>query len=345
MTRALGVFVVLLAFVATAAADKTTSDKDKAPAKQPAKTKQESKADKKKAPAAEEQPAGEEDAADGSDAPPTPEEIEASLPPHIKGPKLVDLGHNIEFDLPAGMILLERDEARKALEKSGDDAESIIAMVYTLDSSWTLYIDYDDVGYVSDSDANELDANALVQSFQEGTTAQNAKRRTLGVPELFLDGWSEKPQYEPLKHHLVWGLKAHSTEGPAINFFTRILGRNGYMSVNLVDGPDTIEKSKTETAALLTALRYRAGSTYADHKEGDRDSGLGLKALVLGGVGLAVAKKTGILVGLILVLKKGFIFIFAGIAGFFRWITGRSKKGSDDLPPSDPPPSDPPPVG
>ncbi|HEU4615539.1 MAG TPA: DUF2167 domain-containing protein, partial [Kofleriaceae bacterium] len=162
-----------------------------------------------------------EQAAEGADPELTPEEVEASLPPHINGPKLVDLGHDIQIDLPAGMLLLERDEARKMLEKGGDDTQNVLGVVGQLDANWLVVIEYDDVGYVSDTDADKLDSNELLRSYEEGTKQQNARRKTLGVPELFLDGWSELPAYKRLQHHLVWGLKAHSTEGPVINFFTR----------------------------------------------------------------------------------------------------------------------------
>ena len=332
MTRALGVFVVLLVMATPAAAEKA--------AKKPAATKQ-----AEPAPPAEDAPlAG--SGAEGSDAdkPLSPEEIEATLPPHINGPKLVDLGHDIEIDLPAGMLLLERAEARKMLEKGGDYTENVLAVVGKLDANWLVVIEYDDVGYVNDSDADQLNAKELFQQYQDGTKEQNARRKTLGVAELFLDGWSEMPAYQRPIHQLVWGLKAHSTEGPVINFFTRILGRNGYLSVNLIDSPDAIEKSKVEAGGALTGLRFKHGARYEDHSNGDKDSGLGLKALVLGGAGIAVAKaaKAGILIKLLLVFKKGFILVFAAIGGFFKWLFGRKKQ--DAVPPSDPPPSEPPPT-
>jgi uncharacterized membrane protein len=91
MTRRLGVLVALLALAATASADKA---KPKAPAAK-------AKAGDKAPPPPADQTAPDGSAADGSaDADPL-----ASVA-HINGPKLVDLGHNNEIDLPAGMILL-----------------------------------------------------------------------------------------------------------------------------------------------------------------------------------------------------------------------------------------------
>jgi len=190
-------------------------------------------------------------------------------------------------------------------------------------------IDASDDGYVSDDDADELDADSMLEAFKQGTIEQNKKRAAIGVPELVIDDWSERPHYEPAKHHLVWGLNAHDSESKVVNFFTRFLGRYGFLSVNLVDDPATLEASKTQALSVLTALRFDAGSRYEDHVSSDRDSGIGLKALVLGGAGVAVAKKTGILVAIFVAFKKGFVVVLAALGGFLRWLFRRKKAAPD----------------
>ena len=367
MKRALGVIVVLLVASATATAEEPTAEKpaepankadaEKADAKKPDAKKPDAKksdgkkgaakkADaKKKAPPVEEEPA-EDPSAEEADAnmPLSREELEQSLPAHINGPKTVDVGSNIEVDVPEGMYLLERAEARRILEEGGDSGENVLAAIGSYTGNWGVIVEFADIGYVSDKDANELDPADLFRQFQDGNVQQNARRRAKGIPDLILDGWSEMPKYDVLKHHLVWGLKAHSTDGPVINFFTRILGREGFLSVNLIDDPTTIEQSKADTQGLLSAIRFKTTYRYEDHKEGDKDSGIGLKALVLGGgaIGIAKAAKAGLLIKLLLVFKKGFIFIIAGIAGFFKWIFGRKKSSDDFVPPSDDSSGDPP---
>ena len=338
MKRALGAFAVVMALLSTATAQETEPAADK-PAEKKAAKKPAKKAESKKKvePPVEEAPVEEE-----ADRPLTPEELEAAMPPHIKGPKLVDLGQNIEIDVPEGMILLEKAQAQKWLREGGDDAQYVLAIVGKLDADWIVVVEFADVGYVEDKDADQLDANELFRQFEEGTRQQNIKRKAMGVPELFLDGWSEMPTYQKVSNKLVWGLKGHSTEGPVINFFTRFLGRHGYLSLNLIDTPDKIEQSKLDSAAVLTAIRFRPGATYADYREGDKHSGLGLRALVLGGTGVAVMKaaKAGFLVKFLLIFKKGFIFIILGLVGLGKWLLGR-KKQNDYVPPQDPP-NDPP---
>jgi len=266
--------------------------------------------------------------------------------PHVVGPKQVELGHQAQIDLPAEMVLFERAAAQELLRKGGNDTDGVLAAIVPLSdtSHWLVVIEADDVGYVSDSDANDLDASDMLDQFKRGTIEQNKKRVAMGVPELFLDGWSEPPRYERATRHLVWGLNGHASDGKVVNFFTRFLGRNGYVSVDLIDDPSTIEASKVQALSVLNALHFKPGARYEDHVGSDKDSGLGLKALVLGGAGVVIAKKTGILVALLLGLKKLFIVVAAAIGGFFKWLFGRKKQEPDPnlassdtpLPPSDP---------
>ena len=258
--------------------------------------------------------------------------------PHVKGPKLVSLHAEIEIDLPAGAILLEQAQAQELVRQNAGDAEGVIGALLNPDKNWLVLIEYASIGHVSDSDAADLDAAEMLVSYKKGTLEQNKKRVALGVPELFVDSWSEPPRYERALRHLVWGLNAHTNEGPVINFFTRILGRGGFISVNLIDDPAAIEASKVETAPLRNAIRFKAGYRYEDYREGDKSSGIGLKALVLGG-GAVAAKKAGILAGLLVVFKKAFVFIAVGIGAAFRWLFGRKKKDAE-APAETPPPDE-----
>lgn len=248
--------------------------------------------------------------------------------PHIAGPQRVDLGDGIGIDLPAGVVLYEKAQARAMLEAWGSHTEGVLGLVTRPDREWFVVIQYEPIGYVTDTDADELDPDELLESYRVGTTQQNVRRRARGISELFIDGWSEPPRYERAKHQLVWGISGHSVEGPVINFFTRVLGRGGYLSLDLIDHPSAIAQSKLEAAPILDATRFQPGSRYEDYREGDKSSGMGLRMLVLGGAGVAVAKaaKTGILVTLLLVLKKGFVVIGLAIAGMFKWLFGRKSR-------------------
>jgi uncharacterized membrane-anchored protein len=319
MTRRLGVVLALCALAGVATADQAKPKKG-APA-----------AKKEAAPPPADDPAPPAD--DGSAA------ADEQMPPHIEGPKLVDIGNNTEVDLPAGLILLERVEAAKIIEQNGGSSLGLEASVYSPDGDWWVRIDYEDAGYVSDSDASELDPNDIFKSFQDGTVEQNTRRRGLGLPEMFLDGWTVMPKYDKALHHLSWGLKGHSERGVSVNEFTRVLGRNGYLSVNLISSADKIDAARAAATPLLTGIRFKSGFAYDDHKSGDKSSGMGLKALVLGGAAVGAFKlaKAGVFVKLFAFLGKGLIVVFAGIAAFFKKIFGGRAKTPTDLPPDGPP--------
>jgi uncharacterized protein DUF2167 len=98
--------------------------------------------------------------------------------PHLVGPRRVELGHSAQIDLPAGMVLFEQAQAEELLRKGGNEGRGVLAMIVPHDgvSTWWLVIEASDVGYVSDDDANELDADALLDQYKRGTIEQNKKR-------------------------------------------------------------------------------------------------------------------------------------------------------------------------
>src|SRR5579859_3409152 len=117
-------------------------------------------------------------------------------PPHLVGPKHVELGNNTSADPPAGMWMFERAVAQDLLRKADEPAENVAAIVFNPEGSWHVQIEYADSGYIEDSDADKLDADELLDSYRQGTEEQNKIRKSHGTAELFIDGWSEKPRYE-----------------------------------------------------------------------------------------------------------------------------------------------------
>ena len=102
--------------------------------------------------------------------------LEEQLPAHIVGPKLVDLGHGAEIDLPAGMILFERTVAQDLMRKGGNDVEGTVAVILPPDpekTHWLVVIEADDNGYVNDSDSDDLDPDSMMKDFVAGTEEQN----------------------------------------------------------------------------------------------------------------------------------------------------------------------------
>ena len=250
---------------------------------------------------------------------------------HEKGPKVVDLGDGLEIAIPAGFILLDPSVLTPDFIKEGADVTGYKGSLFSLaDDSWCIDVQFHDKGYVSDKDAADLHAQELFDSYVQGTNVMNAKRRQNGIIELFIDSWQTEPRYEASKHHLVWGLNAHSTDGKIVNLVTNLLGRRGLVEILLVTNADKIAEQQVLAQPAMDGVRFTAGSTYEDYDSStDKSSGLGLRALVLGGVGVAVAKKTGLLLVILLAMKKGAFVVLAPIALLFKKIFGGKKSAND----------------
>jgi uncharacterized membrane-anchored protein len=281
---------------------------------------------------------------------PAPEEKPRFHP--IAGPKSIDLGHQLALELPATMLFLEKVEAKKMMEEMGNVVgAALLGVVGQEGKSWIVTLNYFEDGYVKDDDAADFKPKELLDDLREGNEQANEVRKQRGFKPLFLDGWTEAPRYQRGPHHLVWGLKVHDDDGESINFYTRVLGRHGYVAINLIDAPDRIEASKKDALAVLQATSFRKGSRYEDFdKKSDKVAEYGLAALVAGGAGAAALKlaKVGLLakfggkiIALLIAFKKALVLFFvaigAGIKRLFARLTGKRETVASAPPPEPPP--------
>ena len=126
---------------------------------------------------------------------------------------------------------------------------------------WFIVFTYDDSGHVADNEKGELDAAAILQTLRQGNDAANQQRRQRGWAPLELAGWQVEPAYEDATHHLVWALRVRSEGGESINYNTRILGRTGVMSANLVVDPKDFQApSPPENSSWPTTSTRPAAS-------------------------------------------------------------------------------------
>ncbi|HXU71692.1 MAG TPA: DUF2167 domain-containing protein [Polyangia bacterium] len=245
------------------------------------------------------------------------------------GPKQIDLGHDVQLALPAGDAFLGMPEADRLLQKQGSfNNQGTLGVVVSADEKqgWEIVIDYDAAGYIKDNE--KIDAPALLKSFREGTEEQNKQRAAHGFPALSIGDWTEMPRYDGATHRLIWALPASSTRGTTINYNTRVLGRRGYVSLDLLSSPEGIDAEKPNAAALLAATTFKNGARYEDfNSKTDKVAEYGLMGLILGGAGIAAVAKGGVLAGLLKVLVAGGKFIAAGVialfAGLKRFFTGK----------------------
>jgi uncharacterized membrane-anchored protein len=275
------------------------------------------------APAAPADPAGA--------ATPAPAEVHYNWEP---GPKKISLGHDLELDLPADQVYLNADDAKKLLEKEGNiEGEGFLGMVVGKDpeASYWISLRFDDEGYIKDDE--KIDADAILKSLREGQEEGNKERKDHGFPPLFIDGWSEAPHYDKVEHKLVWAIDVHSDRGKSVNFNTRVLGRKGFASVNLITSPDKLPQYKPAGQETLAATKFTNGSRYADfNSKTDKVATYGLVGLIGAGAG-AVLLKGGLFAKLLVLLAKGAKLIALAFVGLWAWLK-KTFTGKDSAPQS-----------
>jgi uncharacterized membrane-anchored protein len=191
------------------------------------------------------------------------------------------------------------------------------------DADYFITVRYDEEGYIKDDEA--LDGDAILKAIRDGEDEYNAERKKHGFAGIHAEGWQEKPHYDQAKHQVIWGLALrtldadkqgnqndHGDPDSSVNYNTRVLGRKGYVSVNLVTDVAHLAAYKPAAAAILAGTGFVDGLRYEDFDaKSDKVAEYGLTGLVLGGVGLGVAK----LVKIGLLAKFGKVLLAALFAG------------------------------
>lgn len=231
----------------------------------------------------------------------------------IKGPAEIKLRDQAVLKLPAGYVWVPEPAAgqfMKAVGNHPDEREMGLVFPESDDQNWVAVARYEEAGYIKDDDAKNWNVDDLFKSLKEGTEAANEERRKEGYSELEILGWVEKPTYTADTHRLVWSMSARtkgapSEDGSSINYNTYALGREGYITLNLITDMRTIAQDKVHAQTLLGALAFNEGKRYADFNAStDKVAEYGLAALV-GGL---AAKKLGLFA-----LAAGFFAKFAKI--------------------------------
>ncbi|MFB9328568.1 DUF2167 domain-containing protein [Paenibacillus aurantiacus] len=243
----------------------------------------------------------------------------------------IDMGDNLaELKLGAGYAFLNGTDTQAYEEMSGGVATgNEIGFVVPTDQTqgWAMYFEYEATGHIADDEKDDIDAAELLKSYKKGTEARNEELDP--AYHMFVDGWDVEPFYDENLHHLAWSLLAHDAQdNKLINYNVRILTREGVISAILVSDPEHLSADRqTAEKDVLAAFGLKDSSRYEAYDPStDKKAEFGLTGLILGGAGLVVAKKVGLLAAILLFAKKGWIIIVAAFAAIWRFIRGRSQK-------------------
>lgn len=265
------------------------------------------------------------------------QEIEAAMKAAYaaaqEGPADVKLGDQAVVHLPESMFFVPRIQADRLMAAYGNGKDpSLLGVVMPKsdDDDWVITVNFDKAGYIKDDDAKNWNVSELLDSLRDGTEESNVERKKRGFPELVMDGWVEAPKYDSNTQRLVWSVAVKhkgesANDNPTVNYNTYALGRDGYITLDLITQKNLVPKDKTAVLTLLDNLKYVEGKRYADFNSStDKVAEYGLAALVAG----VAAKKLGLFAVIAAFLAKfAKVGILAAAAlGGGLWKRFRGKK-------------------
>ena len=286
---------------------------------------------------------------------PTEEEIRAAIAAEreafektiTRRSGVVDIaaGH-ARLTVPAGYYYLDKADTKRVLEGAWgnppDNApegmlfpEQFSAMDF---ESWGVVFTYEESGYVPDADAASINYDDLMRDMKAGQKEENYERVRQNYPTIELVGWAAPPRYDAKTHKLYWAkdLKFGADDLHTLNYDMRVLGRKGVLQMKFVAAMEALEKIEQASPTVLASAEFKPGFRYEEFDpKTDAKSDYTLAGLIAGGAGLAVAQKTGLLAGALILMKKLWYIIAIGalaLFGFVRRLIGGEGKRAKESP-------------
>jgi uncharacterized membrane-anchored protein len=234
---------------------------------------------------------------------------------------------NAQLNLKPGYKFLAHEDARRVLEDfwGNPPDESVLGLIIpdnaalSEDHSWAVVVSYNDEGYVSDEDANEINYDDLLKQMQEEALASNEALKEAGYSTSKLIGWAQAPRYDAATKRLFWAkeIAFEGEEGHTLNYDIRVLGRQGYLSLEAIADIGDLKRVNEGMKDILPMAQFNPGNTYADYNSStDKVATYGIGALVAGGV----AAKTGLLAKIGAMLLAGKKIIAVAVIALFGFI-------------------------
>lgn len=253
------------------------------------------------------------------------------------GPNKAQIGAQAEIQVPEGFRFTGQKGTINILEGTGNfpSGDELGLLINDAEDYWVLF-EFDEIGYVKDDDKDELDADKMLKSMQEGNKQANKMRESQGIPTFEIAGWQTPPHYDEASNNLEWGIRLASDRGESINYNTRLLGRKGVMEVTLICDNEQMTTIMPAFRSLLDGYDYISGEKYAEYQEGDKIAKYGLAALVLGGAAVGAAK-LGLFAYIALFFKKAgkaIILVIVAIGAFFKKVVSSifgGRKRNDEV--------------
>jgi len=190
--------------------------------------------------------------------------------------------------------------------------------------AWAVTIEYEEDGYVSDADADDINYSELLTGMKSDTQLASDERVKEGYETLELVGWASPPYYDKASHKLHWAkeIKFGSRDINTLNYNIRVLGKKGVLVLNFIASINQKELIASNLPSVLAIAEFDQGAKYSDfNPDIDDVAAYGIGALVAG----KVIAKTGFLAAAIIFLKKFAIIFIVALGAFFKKLFSSNK--------------------
>lgn len=239
-------------------------------------------------------------------------------------------------NVPPGFKYLDSEQAKKVLvDYWGNPSKENMTLGFILpekqgvmsDTGYVFNIEYNEVGYVKDNDANDIDYDDLLKDIQKSSVEENKTRQEQGYEPIYLVGWASQPYYDKNKKILHWAKELRfgdENEVPnTLNYNVRVLGRKGILVMNAISIMPVLDKVKADIPKIIDVVQFSDGYRYQDFNSSvDEVAAWTLGSLVAG----KVLAKVGFFALLLKFWKIIAVAVIAAIAGIRRWLSGRKEE-------------------
>jgi len=243
-----------------------------------------------------------------------------------------------EITVPKGFKYLDPEQSKHVIVDiwGNPDSENIsLGMILPEkqgvldDRGYVFNIQYDEIGYVKDDDADDINYDDLLAEMQKDTEEENKERGKQGYDPIQLLGWASNPFYDKEHKILHWAqeLKFGTNKVNTLNYNVRILGRKGVLVLNAISSMQELPLVKKDIHNVLNIVTFNDGYKYSDFDPSVDQ----VAAWTIGGL---VAGKVLAKVGFFAVIAKFGKVIAIAVGGFFtamwRRLRGRKKEEESD---------------
>jgi uncharacterized membrane-anchored protein len=243
------------------------------------------------------------------------EGVKALEPLDFKQGKITVGGDIATIDLSDKFYFLDAKDATYVLTTlwGNPPDDGTLGMIFPvemtpLDETWGIEVSFDDIGYVSDEDADGYDYDELLETMKQDISDENEWRRENNYPALELLGWAAPPHYDAEGRKLYWAkeIRFDGDETTTLNYNIRILGRKGVLVVNFIADTTMLDQVNAVAPEVLAMTNFTDGNKYSDFNPSmDKVAAVGIGGLIAG----KVLAKTGLIAVALIFLKKFFFLL------------------------------------